>query len=630
MPPRLVALAGPLQGQSFELEDEPLTLGRQASNRVRLRELSVSRRHCVLEPQDDGFLVRDLGTRHGTLVNQRPITQRLLADGDLLAIGDSVFCFQTEGSSADGQAPDVELAEGRFDDASTVHLSPQDALLSHQDRVLAALPAGARLPLALNALLAISRAVHGLEDAAELGRELLARLAAAVPAERGTLLLYEPDGELNAVAALPDSAARRFELSRTVIRQVLDSQTGLLSAEIPGDFAASDSLEAASVRSLLCVPLVHRQNLLGVLYLDSSKSDARFDRDHLELVTAAAAIAAAALDNARRLEWLERERRRLTDTELRHDLVGEGPAMTRVHQLIARIAPTDSTVLITGESGCGKELVARALHTASRRSERSFVAVNCATLSEPLLESELFGHERGAFTGATGRHQGKFELAEGGTLFLDEIGEIPIQLQAKLLRTLQEREIERLGGRRPIAVDVRVIAATNRDLKAEIERGGFRQDLYYRLNVLEIPLPPLRERREDVPLLLNHFLHLHSRTLKRPLPTLAPAARSALLQYDWPGNVRELANAVERALVLAQDDLVRPEDLPDALFESPLGDEPATDYHQALNDFKSRLVLDAVTEARGNMSRAAKSLGISRNYLYRLVKNLELGPRLPR
>ncbi len=320
-----------------------------------------------------------------------------------------------------------------------------------------------------------------------------------------------------------------------------------------------------------------------------------------------------------------------------HGMVGDSAAMQRAFELIARVARTDSTTLIRGESGTGKELAARAVHRGSKRRDRPFVAINCATLDGNLLESELFGHEKGAFTGATARKVGKLELADTGTVFLDEVGELPLTTQAKLLRVLQERGLERVGGTRTLRVDVRVIAATNRDLEAAIAAGGFREDLFYRLNVISITLPPLRQRRSDVPLLADHFAALHAGRLERSAPDFSPAARATLEGYDWPGNVRELSNAVERALVLCPGDIVHPEDLPETLLETTAGDAAetagddlalVTGYHDALRDTKKRLIKAAVRWAEGNITRAAKALELHPNYLHRLIRNLDLRPEL--
>src|SRR6185503_14792903 len=255
-------------------------------------------------------------------------------------------------------------------------------------------------------------------------------------------------------------------------------------------------------------------------------------------------------------------------SELDHQMIGESEPMGKVLNLISRVAPSSSTVLLLGESGTGKELAARALHRNSPRADKPLVAINCATLVESLLESELFGHEKGAFTGAIYQKRGKLELAEGGTIFFDEVGELSPAIQAKLLRVLQEREFERVGGTQTIKVDVRAIAATNRNLKAEMKAGKFREDLYYRLNVVPIPMPTLRERREDISLLANYFVAEFSNKCKRRVTGISPEARRLLCAYDWPGNVRELENAIERAVVIGQTDLIMPEDLPETIFES--------------------------------------------------------------
>jgi len=281
--------------------------------------------------------------------------------------------------------------------------------------------------------------------------------------------------------------------------------------------------------------------------------------------------------------------------------------------------------LIRGESGTGKELVARAIHLNSARSAKPFVAINCAALTETLLESELFGHERGAFTGAIAQKRGKLEVADGGTLFLDEIGELAPALQAKVLRVLQERQFERVGGTSSINVDIRLIAATNRDLERAIQAGTFRQDLYYRLNVLSVTMPPLKDRREDIPLLAGYFAKRFSDRSARSIKGISLEARQFLVNYDWPGNVRELENAIERAVVLGTTSLITPEDLPEALLErQPIAGVQITEYHEAVKDTKRRLVLDALDRAGGNYTQAAQILGIHPNNLHRLIRNLDL------
>ncbi|MGC2321206.1 MAG: sigma-54 dependent transcriptional regulator, partial [Terriglobales bacterium] len=369
---------------------------------------------------------------------------------------------------------------------------------------------------------------------------------------------------------------------------------------------------------------------VGVIYLDSTRFAERFTEHHLKLLTAVAGIAALALENARRLQSLRNENRRLwNEAGLDHDIVGESPAIAAVLQKIARLAPSEANILVYGESGTGKELAARALHRNSARAEKPFIAINCAALTESLLESELFGHEKGAFTGAAGAKPGQLEVADGGTVFLDEIGELAPALQAKLLRVLQEREFFRVGGTKPIRIDIRVVAATNRDLAAEVAAGRYRQDLYYRLNVVSFTMPALRDRKSDIPLLAQHFLQRLSRKSVRAIKGVSAEALTTMENYSWPGNVRELENALERAVILGAEAWIQPEDLPETVLEnqSPGGepqDGASTRYHDAVMALKKDLIAKAVEQAKGNYTEAAKLLDLHPNYLHRLIRNLEL------
>ena len=327
-----------------------------------------------------------------------------------------------------------------------------------------------------------------------------------------------------------------------------------------------------------------------------------------------------------------RERCRLYEEnrELREELkerhriegiIGESGQMLEVISLVQRIAPSEATVLIRGESGTGKELIAKAIHYASRRAARSLVRVNCAALPENLLESELFGHEKGAFTGAVAARKGRFELADSGTLFLDEIGDLPLHLQAKLLRVLQEREFERVGSSQTVKVNVRVLSATNRDLEAMIKSGQFREELYYRLNVVTLLLPPLRERRQDLPALMEHFLKHFAAKNSKTIRGFSHEARQALLRYDYPGNVRELENLIERAVVLTRDDVVGRGDLPLTLEESEERTEQETQLTAAVEGLERRMIKYALVRSGGVQTRAAEQLGITERALrYKLKK----------
>ncbi len=329
----------------------------------------------------------------------------------------------------------------------------------------------------------------------------------------------------------------------------------------------------------------------------------------------------------------------------RFRLIGQSPSMIEVYNIVDKVADTPSTVLITGESGTGKELIARALHESSRRKDKPFIRVNCAAIPRELIESELFGYEKGAFTGAVTSKPGRFELADQGTLFLDEIGEIPVNMQVKLLRALQEQEFERVGGIKTISVDVRLVTATNRDLAVEIERGAFREDLFYRLNVVQVQLPPLRDRKSDIPLLVEHFVRRFNERLRKTVKGVDEAAMEALLAHPWRGNIRELENVIERCILFAEGDLVRVEDLPAALRRSPSDDvsritpvdltsgEPIDAdgklglkeaVREAAAKVERELVVRALEQTGGNVTHAARLLKISRKSLQTKMKELGL------
>ncbi len=624
--PTLIAVSGPLAGQIFPLAAARLAIGRDAASDVQLRDLATSRHHAAIEAKEGRLLLRDLESRRGTFVNGVPIGERFLEHGDRVTIGASLFLVQSRDEAPEAESGALLFEDGPWSAETTIHLAaePFDFL-----RIESELPAEARTARDLQALLRIANALHELRATAPLARRLLELALETVPAERAALFLLDPTGAFLAASAL-DRRGRTepFAISRTVIERVAADRTAVLANDVlqGAEGLGGESLQAARIRSLLAAPLSGRERALGVLYLDTREAGTRFDERHLELATAAAGIAAAALANVRHLEALEEEKERIEGV-LDAGMVGESPRIREVQRLLARIAPTDSTVLLRGESGTGKELAARALHRGSPRAGKPFVAVNCATFSESLLQSALFGHERGAFTGAVERKIGKIEAAQGGTLFLDEVGEIPLTLQASLLRVLQEREFERIGSTRPIKADIRLIAATNRDLESMVRERTFREDLFYRLSIIPVALPALRERREDIPLLANHFAALHSRKLGRRMAGFTPAARACLLRHNWPGNIRELANAIERAVVLGEGELILPEDLPETVPETAPSLEPGAPigkYHETVGEFKKRLILEALEAAGGTIARAAELLDLNPTYLHRLIRNFDL------
>jgi Nif-specific regulatory protein len=628
--PRLVVIAGPLKDSVFALPSAEVSLGRDKGNMIAINDPAMSRQHCSVLREGETFRLRDLDSRNGTLVNGIPIREHFLKHGDRIAVGDTVLVFLIH-----DEDDATQWNQGfEFDDGSLLHstirLRPEDVLYLQPERMLEQLPATSRLARNLNTLLKVSRVVHSVRDLEDLRNQILGLVFEVAPAERGALLLGTGDGDLDSIFVRSRlvGTERSVKVSRTIVRQVLQQGIAILANDVPHaeNLAGVESLVISQVRSLLCVPLQVFGHIIGCIYLDSSQPAALFDEEHLQLVTAIAGIAAVALENVRHREWLEEENRRLnTEINLEHNMVGESAAMRSVYQFLTRVAPAESTVLICGESGTGKELAARALHRNSPRANKPFVAINCAALNENLLESELFGHERGAFTGATQQKKGKLEVANGGVVFLDEIGELAPSLQAKLLRVLQEREFERVGGTRPIPVDIRLIAATNRDLEEAVQKREFRQDLFYRLNVVSLTMPSLRERKEDIPLLSRYFVEKHSKKCNRQPKPISEAARACMMSYDWPGNVRELENAIERAVVLGSAEAILPEDLPEIVMEQ---DTPpgvlSAQYHTALKDLKKQLILKALEDARGNYTEAAHALGLHPNYLHRLIRNLDL------
>jgi transcriptional regulator with GAF, ATPase, and Fis domain len=627
-----MAVAGPLSGTRLPLTAPEISVGRDTTNQLTLADPSVSLRHCVFASGEEGVTISDLDPGNPSFVNGLPAGDRALQEGDQIQIGGSVFVLRLDEPGEAGSPATVRVEEGPPLTPATIVMSREDVFAGppvHR----AATPD--RLALDLAVLIRVSAAISAVRGLVELERPIIGLIAEVVPASRGALVLTgEHPREISSAVGWSrgGGTGAAVQVSRSVIERVLRDLVGILTHEAPETGPAGGIPAAHGARTVLAAPLVAFDKLIGVIVLEADGLDDRFDEGHLRLLMAIAGIAATAFEHARQIEWLEGTNRRLqAELNLDHNMVGESDPMRAVYQRISRVAPTDSTVLITGESGTGKELVARSIHRNSGRANRPFVAINCAAITETLLESELFGHEKGAFTGAIALKKGKLEVAEGGTVFLDEIGELSVALQAKLLRVLQEKEFERVGGTKPVRVDFRLMAATNRDLKAAIDSGGFRRDLYYRLNVVSLAIPRLRDRRDDIPLLAALFLRRHSDKAKRQVTGFSRDALACLMAYEWPGNVRELENAVEHAVVLGQEFLVLSDDLPDAVAEAAssataIGAAAPRRFHAAIRQAKKDLIVGAVKEAGGSHNGAARLLGLHPNYLHRLIRNLQLKP----
>ena len=610
--PRLVAISGPLEGTVRAVKDDPLSLGRDAANQVMIGDSAISRKHCTIsQVSEDTYEIVDLESHNGTFVNGIQISRAPIRHGDRIRIGTSEFLFLTGQDDNFGQQPLTEVKQTTSGTVTALFLDQRSGLPSD------ALGIG-RMARDLSAFLKIANLVNSFHDVEALKRELLALISEVIPFELGAIVL-QPDANREANPACTWSREGNAK-QEILIRDEL-AQRAMWERCAVYTVACT---AAPPIEHVLCVPLVGVENILGVIYLTSPAKSPPFGEDHAYFLSSVSRIAAVSLENLLKLDSLRAENQRLRADVGTDTLLGKSRAIIRVTEFIERVAKGDSTVLIRGESGTGKELVARAIHANSLRSSKPFVAINCAAIPETLLESELFGHEKGAFTGAATTKMGRLEAVEDGTLLLDEIGEMSPLLQAKLLRILQQREFERLGGTRLMPFNARVIAATNKNLEQSIKAGDFRQDLYYRLNVVSVALPPLREHREDIPTLALHFANKFAGKCKRGFKGISPEARSLLMQYNWPGNVRELENAIERAIVLGLTDEILSEDLPETLLEAQSSNVAASLYLKTLNQTKKRLVITAMDEAKGKHVEAARLLGIHPKYLHRLIKNLNL------
>ena len=641
---RLVVIEGPDAGLEFELPLRGGGVGRGDGNLIQLSDPTVSRQHGSIELRD-GALCWITDSGKATLINKQVVTTHRLEAGDMIELGGTKLAYL----AVDG------VAVTRASSHVTMEVGSRQllALTGGDDR--------ARRHLA-----AIAQLGDRLRAESASGRDAVAR--AACDAARTAL---------GAHRAFVLTAARRVAPLAAAVGTGESTQLQV-PAELIDKVVQGKQVVTAETgsRALIAAP-IHGSGdeVIGILWVDR-KGAAWDEIDTLAAgclahLTSAAWVGAESRDQlVRRADALEEQ---LTGTAANGELVGRSAATQRILDFVNRVAPSDATVLLGGESGSGKEMVARAIHRASRRAKGPCVAVNCAALTETLIESELFGHEKGAFTGATEKKAGRFEMADHGTLFLDEVGELPLGLQTKFLRVLEERRFERVGGQKSIEVDVRVVAATNRDLADMVKRGTFREDLFYRLSVIQVEVPPLRERLDDVPLLAEHFLARYRQQAARRITGFAPDALAAMMRYSWPGNVRELRNAIERAIVLGDRDQIVAQDLPPQVLAvaaparsrnsaptPPLGSaissaasmppggpdpslarpvvplaiiEPSPPHALAskpapaaksLRELEKAGILAALVATNGNKAQAAAILEIDRSTLYKKLKDYEI------
>ncbi len=571
MDAEFIVVSGALLGAHFPLGRDELHIGRAQTAQIRLSEPAAAMDHCVVRFRDGHYRLQDRRSGTGTYVNGMRVNEHVLEPDDQVSIGETVLVYRESTSATAGDAPRQAL-------------------------------------LRACSLLFLFRAVAMSQNSAHralMELQLLRLIGDIVPCEGGAVVLGRTEEEL--------CAATR-------------ERKGPAGLEAVASRVWTEGAVIQSETRIVALALYTRGAPAGMLGAWFGSEQMIHLADHRDTLGAVATLAAAALETVREAETLRTEnlllRERLDATTT--GIVGESIAIHKMLQMVARVAPLDTSVLILGESGTGKELVAHALHRLSPRVGKPFVAINCAALTETLLESELFGHEKGAFTGAVVQKRGKLEVAEGGTVFLDEIGELAPTLQAKLLRVLQQREFERVGGTRTLKLDIRLIAATNRDLAAEARRGAFREDLYHRLNVVALRVPPLRDRPQDIPPLARYFVDRAAARCGRRVSGISPEAEACLLAYNWPGNVRELENAIERAVVLGDSEVVLPGDLPESVLDSaPVPDLPGA-LQSTVTQTKRQSILSAWQACGGDHQKTAEYLRIHPNSLRRLIRNLKL------
>jgi transcriptional regulator with GAF, ATPase, and Fis domain/pSer/pThr/pTyr-binding forkhead associated (FHA) protein len=650
----LVADTGALR--TVETRDGLVRLGRSPDCELSIEAVHVSALHATITAAPDGWVLRDQST-NGTRVvrdgaridlSERATRDALLEDGDVLELGDATQPVPVRVllGSLEDTARIVEMRRvgelAGVEAQATADRELLQKLYEATKEIGAAIDLDAVIDATAGQVFGfLPRATHvtvALREEDEPGARVAPRYVPVGTRVR-TAGAGGPHGTVTAASPSRGVSSDPIPITRSVFRKVVAERSAVLAADAPREVGETASLMGARILSTIGVPLWHGEEIVGVLQVDNRDSSGVFKARDLDLLLLLSQAASSAFVHARLFQRVKvaEERQRKENSYLKGrersrregGPIGESPAMQAVFKQLKKVVDTRVTVLIEGETGTGKELIASAVHYGSPRREKLFVAQNCAALPENLLESELFGHKRGAFTGATEDKKGLFELADGGTLFLDEIGEMPLSLQAKLLRALQEGEIRPVGATATKRVDVRIVGATNRDLEKEVAAGRFREDLFYRLRVFPLRLPPLRERREDVPLLAGHFLERYGREFGKPATGFSQQAMEVLQSYAWPGNVRELENEVQRLVIqLEPNEFVQPEHLSPRIRQVEnliVRVHPAKGtLREMMDQVEKWILLEALREHDQNKSATAKTLGITREGLHKKLKSLGL------
>jgi Nif-specific regulatory protein len=624
------------QKKSYPLKDVTI-IGRASTTDIKFDDLIVSRHHARICRSASGYLIEDLGSQNGVFLGSERITSpHPLTNGEKICIGPYTLIFNdTEsGQPYPSEFPSTEYTQIIM---ATKDPLPIETLGETIGRETASKGEFERLQKRLKIFHDITRAIGNIFDLDALLKEIIQIVFTMFPhAGRCFVALQDSDEKQLTIRTIHTKdhtlAAEGNVMSQTLAQRAISERKSLLLMDTQMDSRVSTSIKIIGARSIMCAPLVCPQKTLGILQIESKSKDYEFSKADLDLFTGIASQVALLIYSAELFDDLKRANERIASENKNlkkqqkvqssfANIIGKSEKLREVLELVKKVSNAPYSVLITGKSGSGKELIAKALHYNSSRSGQPFVVLNCAAIPRDLLESELFGYEKGAFTGATETKQGLFEVANKGTIFLDEIGDMHPHTQAKLLRVLQEKELQRVGGTKVIKIDVRVLAATNKDLKTAMGSGEFREDLFYRLNVVPIHLPPLCERREDIPLLIAHFLESSCADVGKRVKEFTPEAMTLLLNYSWPGNVRELKNVVERIVTLAPDDSMLgvdmlPQEISNKSSVQLQKYKSTGTLYEAQRQLEIEMIMDALKSAEGNKSRAAELLGISRKVLY--------------
>jgi Nif-specific regulatory protein len=596
-------LKGPRTGSHFVLQAAGKNLlGRGLECGVVLSDPLCSRVHCEIEHLPDGWLLRDAGSRNGTFLNGQKIDEARLVEGAEVRIGSISFAFR--------ESPDPPQDTSRLDLNRTQTVVHDRPLQEHVSSVFINTFGENQRGPDVGLLFDLSIRLLGCGDPAEVIRSAFAALQERTRADVIGLLWVSDDGQLKPEFVIPEDQAEKIQLSD----DLTDRVSRLKNAIWIDNHTIGEGLGGAKYADAICVPMLHEKRTVGVIHVYKERD--RFNHGDFDVAIHLARILTIALTRAREHAALKTEHHRLVAKSAAFDeLVGESKPMLELKAKISRVARATGAVLVRGESGSGKELVARAIHRASQRADRPMLSVNCAAMPRDLMESQLFGHKKGAFTGADSDHTGWFEQAHTGTLFLDEVGEMTLEGQAKLLRILEGHPFLPVGSTKEVTVDVRVIAATNRDLRDFVRDGRFREDLYYRLSVFELYIPPLRERGTDIEVLIDHFLAHFKRQHGRPALTMSPEARIKLLSYQWPGNVRQLRNVIDSAVVMCEGSVILPADL-------GLRDASSSGELESLriDYWERKLIQESLSRTGNNVPEAARLLGLGRATLYRKIE----------